>query len=178
MTDARAWLISGAVAIAAALALMFLGWTVAAGAYGARIDAVKAQAGEQVETMRAEQAAELAKLGNEYRERERGWANDLQKVAEDGQAEIDQARGDAAAAVRVSVGLRERARILAARCSPAAPGAAPTASGPATEGPGLVLADVFGRADDTAGELAAAYDAARAAGRACERAYDAVRGEQ
>jgi hypothetical protein len=38
-----------------------------------------------------------------------------------------------------------------------------------------VLADVLGRADDRAGELAAALDASRAAGLACERAYDALR---
>lgn len=35
--------------------------------------------------------------------------------------------------------------------------------------------DLFGRADDAAGELAAYADAARLAGQACERAYDALR---
>jgi hypothetical protein len=38
----------------------------------------------------------------------------------------------------------------------------------------MVLADLLSRADERAGELAAAYDRARAAGLACEQAYDAL----
>lgn len=39
----------------------------------------------------------------------------------------------------------------------------------------VVLADLFERADRVAGQLAAAHDQARAAGLACEHAYDAIR---
>lgn len=72
-------------------------------------------------------------------------------------------------------------RRLLDAASSAASGAttdpAATAGGPPTAGPGLVLADVLGRADDTAGELAAAADSARIAGTACERAYEALERE-
>jgi hypothetical protein len=38
----------------------------------------------------------------------------------------------------------------------------------------MVLADLLSRADERAGELAAAYDRARASGLACERAYQSL----
>ena len=46
--------------------------------------------------------------------------------------------------------------------------------GKTTTSAGDVLSDVLSRADKRAGELAAAYDQSRAAGLACERAYDAL----
>ena len=39
----------------------------------------------------------------------------------------------------------------------------------------MVLSDLFQRADQRAGELAAAYDRARIAGLACERGYENLR---
>ncbi|PZP52107.1 MAG: DUF2514 domain-containing protein, partial [Azospira oryzae] len=38
----------------------------------------------------------------------------------------------------------------------------------------MVLSDLLARADERAGDLAKAYDAARTAGRQCEREYDAL----
>jgi hypothetical protein len=65
------------------------------------------------------------------------------------------------------------AQTFASRC--VAPGdPAPANGGEATAGPGLVLPKLLGRVDDTAGELAAGLDAARTAGIACERSYDAL----
>lgn len=54
--------------------------------------------------------------------------------------------------------------------------AAAAASQCAADGPALdLLADLFRRADQRAGELAAIADTARARGAACERAHDAAR---
>jgi hypothetical protein len=47
--------------------------------------------------------------------------------------------------------------------------------GQAATGAAMVLSDLFQRADRRAGELAKAYDAARIAGQACERSYDAIK---
>jgi len=38
----------------------------------------------------------------------------------------------------------------------------------------MVLSDLLARADERAGELAAAFDQARVAGQQCEREYDAL----
>lgn len=83
--------------------------------------------------------------------------------------EDDVRRADTAA-----VGLRERARQLAAaaRCAPSRAEAA--AGGPAAEAPGDLLADMLDRLDERAGELARYADQARIAGSLCERAYDAL----
>jgi len=99
----------------------------------------------------------------------------LETIRHDAQTSIAQARIDAAVAARAAGSLRQRAAELATACDRgfAADPAAAAGSAPAA-GPGLVLADVFGRADNAAGELAAAYDQARAAGLACERAYDSL----
>ncbi|MBF5006827.1 DUF2514 family protein [Diaphorobacter caeni] len=108
-----------------------------------------------------------------FRATESTWRTRIDKEARDGQTRIDLARRDAAAA------LTERERLLAevARYRAAAraaqhPGAAP--SGPATGDALDLLADMFTRADERAGELAEFADAAHAAGLTCERSYDAL----
>jgi hypothetical protein len=97
-----------------------------------------------------------------------------QEIAHEAQTQIDQARADAATAAVVADGLRRAAGAAATRgcAAPSNPAAAP--AGPPDPAAGLVLADVLGRADQAAGELAAAADAAHAAGAACERAYGAL----
>ena len=52
--------------------------------------------------------------------------------------------------------------------------AAAVASGPPTEAAVQVCADMLGRVDERAGELAAFADASRVAGQACEREHDAA----
>lgn len=99
----------------------------------------------------------------------------LQEIADAANLDAARARDDAAAAARAAGGLRQRAAQLAAGCgATAGDPAAATGSAPAA-GAGLLLADLLGRADDRAGGLAAYADQARAAGIACERAYDSLR---
>ncbi|QOW12262.1 hypothetical protein S96127_4431 (plasmid) [Yersinia pestis] len=57
-----------------------------------------------------------------------------------------------------------------APCHPATPGAGQTAGSGA-----VLLAELFRRADERAGELAAAADEARTRGLACENAYNALK---
>ena len=93
------------------------------------------------------------------------------------QAAIAAAHADAARARTAATGLRRdlasfiethrhraQAATAAGQCAPD-----DTAS--------MVLADLFQRADDAAGELAAAFDEARARGLGCEASYGAVAGE-
>ncbi|MGV8823953.1 DUF2514 family protein [Methylibium petroleiphilum] len=102
-------------------------------------------------------------------------ADEQQEVIRNAEKQQAQARADALAADAAARRLRDRAAQLAAACGPAGPHPAPPGAGEATAGAGLVLTDVLGRSDDTSGELAEAFDAARGAGLTCERAYDALR---
>jgi hypothetical protein len=83
------------------------------------------------------------------------------------QTERDRARADAG---RAADRLRNAATALARTCE----GANTADVGAPTGDPIAVLADVLGRADKRAGELADIADARYIAGRACERAYDAL----
>lgn len=85
------------------------------------------------------------------------------------QALVDLRRADAAARV-----LRERAEQLAAaaRCAAGDPAAA--AGGAPATAPADLLADMLGRLDHAAGELARYADDARIAGQLCERTYRAL----
>ena len=108
-----------------------------------------------------------------FRTTETDWRNQIDKEAEDGQTRIDLARRDAAAA------RTERERLLADVARYRAAARAASGSGAATSGPTTgdaldLLADLFSRADQAAGELAEFADAAHAAGLACERSYDAL----
>lgn len=100
----------------------------------------------------------------------------IEEITNESKKQIEQARADAAAADAVADGMHEQARRLAARgsqCTGNTTTADRSQAARATDA--VVLADLFRRADAAAGRLAAAYDRARAAGLACERAYDAVR---
>lgn len=83
--------------------------------------------------------------------------------------EADARRADAAA-----VGLRQRAQQLAAAARCPTSDSAPASSSPAASAPGDLLADMLGRIDEAAGELARYADQARIAGQLCERAYGAL----
>lgn len=101
----------------------------------------------------------------------------LQEIVDDATQTRDRAAADAAGA-RAALDRLRRAAVAAATTSPdtgagpADPAAA--ASCPAAAGPGLVLSDVLGGVAGRAVELGAAFDQSRAAGLACERAYDAL----
>lgn len=86
-------------------------------------------------------------------------------------AKVAQADARVADAARRELLARLTAFVNASR----RPGdSAPIGGSEATRDPIVVLADVFSRADARAGELAATLDAARVAGQACERSYDAL----
>ena len=110
-----------------------------------------------------------------YREIEAQRSAAHQEIVNDARTALNLARRDAGRAAVAADGLRRAAARAAAACGGAPTGDTAAADGgEAAAGPGLVLADVLGRADGAAGELAAALDASRAAGLACERAYDAL----
>lgn len=97
-------------------------------------------------------------------------ARQQQKDAEDASKKRDQARADAAAAASIADGLRKQVAELIERSR----GSAASARGPATGNALDLLADVLGRADERAGQLAEYADRARIAGQQCERDYDAL----
>lgn len=122
-----------------------------------------------------EQAAELATARADAviaaREAEQRRQADIERVRQDAEKQIANAERDAVAADAVAVGLREQASRLALRASQCARHSGSAQSGDAAGQPAVVLADLLSRADARAGELARAYDRARAAGLACQRAY-------
>lgn len=139
--------------------------------------------GEQTERLEwqakwSRQAAELADAKAKnlelVREEEQRRQDEIEKVRRDAEQDIARAEADAAAANTVAGSLREQARRLASRASQCAGNPGTAQGGQAAGQSALVLADLLSRADARAGELAAAYDRARAAGLACERAYDAL----
>lgn len=83
---------------------------------------------------------------------------------------------DAAAARVAAGGLRDAARAAAARSCVTAGNPAAASGGTPAEPASLVLPYVLSSAADRAVELAAAADAAHAAGSACELAYGALTG--
>ena len=125
-----------------------------------------------------EEATRLAtartKAELEAREEELRRQAEIDEVREHAQEQIAQAQADADAASLESGRLREQARRLAARASQCASNPGAAQGGPAAGHPAMVLADLLSRADERAGELAAAYDRARASGLACERAYQSL----
>ncbi|MBR8301373.1 DUF2514 family protein [Burkholderia dolosa] len=119
----------------------------------------------------AEQARQIGDLTAERNEIRRQLAAQ-QEIATDAAKERDQARRDAAAADGAADGLRKQVAALVAD----ARRAAASAGGPATGDALDLLADVFGRTDDAAGELAKIADERGIAGQQCERSYDALSG--
>lgn len=123
----------------------------------------------------SEQSAELATVRANAeiaaREAEQRRQADMDKVRQDAEKQIANAERDAAVADAAAVGLREQARRLALRASQCASHSGTAQSGDAAGQSAVVLADLLGRADARAGELARAYDRARASGLACQRAY-------
>ena len=109
------------------------------------------------------------------REEEQRRQASIDKVRDDAEKQIARAESDALAARDAADGVLEQAKRLAARAGKCPSNPTATQSGATAAEPSVVLADVLGRADARAGELAAAYDRSRSAGLACERAYDALR---
>ena len=132
----------------------------AVGVFNAAAAAAERKAREQSETYRA-------------KEKELRDAHD--KIERETQAALAAATAGADRAVAAGQRLRrELADYLTAHRERATAAAAANQCAP--DGPALdLLAELFRRADQRAGELAAIADTARARGNACERAYDAAR---
>ncbi|WP_265432597.1 DUF2514 family protein [Aeromonas salmonicida] len=128
------------------------------------------------------QSAELAEARAQnvqlVREEEQRRQRAVDKVRQDAEQQIAQVETDAAAASAVAAGVLEQARRLATRARHCVNHSGAAQSSDAAGQPAVVLADVLGRADARAGELARAYDRARAAGLACESAYLSLSGQQ
>ncbi|MGT2427905.1 DUF2514 family protein [Cupriavidus basilensis] len=153
----------------AAAALFAAGWAV----NGWRKDAELAElTAGQAQERRNEAYAQVKAVDQARLEEQRRTAAQTE-IANDATKKLEGARADLAAANDVSGRLRQRIADLLAASRAAGNPAAAGGSAP-TEDPIGMLADVLGRADHRAGILAEYADAARIAGQACERAYDAL----
>jgi hypothetical protein len=167
----RAWRLAVLLAVAAA------GWW----EHGRWHAAELAQLRTEVAQARAKHAADRAAWADGARQASEAFrAEEIRRTAAH-QEIVDaattakaRAQRDAAAARAALGSLRDTAGAAAARACPATGDPAAAGSGPPAEPAALVLADVLSSAADRAVELAAAADAAHAAGSACERAYQAL----
>ena len=126
---------------------------------------------EQIGTL--ERAARAA--SEQYRTKEHEWALALGRIGRDAETQIGKARSAAAVADAAAVGLRaDYARAVAAYRDLAASTAADANAGPATDQAGDLLANVFGRIDQAAGDIARYADEAGFAGQACWAAGQAL----
>lgn len=152
------------LALAGSLACLWLAYS-----HGASVTATEWQG--KWDKQATELATARADAVNAAREAEQRRQADMDKVRQDAEQQIANAERDAAVADAAAVGLREQAARLAKRASQCASHSGTAQSGAAAGQPAVVLAELLGRADARAGELARAYDRARASGLACQRAY-------
>ena len=160
--------------IALMLAIGVCGWWLYHSGYQSGADAKELEWSAKWNKQAEQQATAKAKATMEAREEEQRRQASIDKVRDDAEKQIARAESDALAARDAADGVLEQAKRLAARAGKCPSNPAATQSGAPAAEPSMVLADVLGRADARAGELAAAYDRASAAGLACERAYDSL----
>ncbi|WP_168735169.1 DUF2514 family protein [Pseudothauera rhizosphaerae] len=170
-----AWLKTNAL-LAALLAL-----AVVASAAGVQTLRLAGEQRDHADTLRRH-AQELAALGDAARQatedaraEERRRYTALQEIVDGTRTELDAARADAVAAAAAGERLRQRLAAITAGCRGAGSDPGATAGGPAASSAADLLADVQRRLDAAADGIARHADAAEAAGRACERAYDALK---
>lgn len=161
--------------IALMLAIGVCGWWLHHSGYQSGADAKELEWSAKWDKQAEQLATAKANAELKAREEERRRQASIDKVRDDAEKQIARAESDALAARAAADGVLEQAKRLAARAGKCPNNSAATKSGSPAAEPSVVLADVLGRADARAGELAAAYDRSRAAGLACERAYDALR---
>ncbi|ALD90783.1 hypothetical protein CR3_1554 [Cupriavidus gilardii CR3] len=150
------------IAAVAALALAFLA--------GSEFTARGKDA--EIAEIRRAAAVDQVKAADRARAEEQRRIAAQSEIANAAKQEADKARADARAADAVAGQLRQRVAELVAASRAGNPAA--TSGSEAAGDPLGVLADVLSRADRRAGILAEYADAARIAGQACERAYDAL----
>jgi hypothetical protein len=138
----------------------------------ARTDAAKAR--QELAEYRAT-AAESGRLAERaQRTQEQTWRTRVDGVIQDGQKQIAAARADADDAARAAGGLRNQLATFRAAVRAASAAPAVAQRGPAAADPLDLLADLFGRADTRAGDLARIADERGTAGTICERHADAT----
>lgn len=110
------------------------------------------------------------------RAREQAYQLSINKVVQDGQRTIDQLTADAAAERASRNGVQLEADKLAARLAASQAGghSCTAATSAAATRAVMVLADVFKRADERAGDLAGYADQIHARGMTCQQAYGAL----
>ena len=123
----------------------------------------------QIAQIETDQAQALTAAIQQARAEEQRRQIALEGIRKDAHEQIAIAVADAAAADTAAVGLQQQVDRLAARRCPTS-----TAGSPAADPAGLLLADLLGRIDKRAGELAETADRARIAGDACVKAYRSV----
>ena len=130
--------------------------------------------GEQIAEINAAQAQAVTDAVTQARAEEQRRINTLEVIANDTRSKLDAAHADAATARTAAASLRQQLADYRTRnaCRPAV-----TGGGTPAEDPLYLLSDLLSRADERAGELAEFADRAHIAGRACEAAYDSLRGE-
>ena len=123
----------------------------------------------QIAQMQADSAQELTAAIQQARAEEQRRQVALEGIRKDAHEQISTAVSDADAARVAAVGLQQRVDRLAARRCPSV-----TDGSPAADPAGLLLADLLGRIDQRAGELAAHADRSRIAGEACVASYKSL----
>lgn len=149
-----------AVIAAAVVAAFLAGWV----GNGWRLRA-------EMDRREAAQADAAAVALKKAREEDNRRTNALLETLNAAHADLARALSDRDRARAASDSLQQRARALAATCTGRA---ASAGAGQAAQGAGDLLADVLGRIDQAAGDIAAHADRAVIAGKACERAYDGL----
>lgn len=137
----------------------------------------EARAAWAVERERLVQAA--LKESEKVRQLEADWRDRQSEVQKNAQERIRAAAADAARARDAVDVLQQRAKVLAAQCSPSRDQAGPDPTfaerGAAAADPGTVLTNMLRGVAAAAAELAAVADARGAAGVACEKAYGVLK---
>ncbi|WP_175710364.1 DUF2514 family protein [Burkholderia ambifaria] len=150
--DPRVWLVVNAAVVV----------SLAGGYFKGRADGVRT-------TTAVAQAEQIAAINAARAEEQRRTAAQ-QEIAKDANQQRTAALADAFAARAAAGSLQQRVdQLVAAARHPAA-----AAGGPATGDALDLLAELFGRADERAGELAKIADERGIAGQQCERSYDAL----
>ncbi|KVX52976.1 DUF2514 family protein [Burkholderia stagnalis] len=153
--DPRIWLVVIAGVVAGSAGGYFKGYR------DADQSATVADQVQQIDDLKAER--------DEFRRRSAA----QQEIATHAAKERDQARVDADAAASAADGLRRQVAALVADARRTAAATGGSSAGDALD----LLADVLGRADTRAGELAKIADERGIAGQQCERSYDALTAE-
>ena len=124
----------------------------------------------------ADDATALATRQAEAREEEQRRQGEVDEIRKQARQQLAGVQADADRARAASRGLHDKADKLARQLAERgrACGAGTTGRGETETSGAVLLADLFRRADERAGELAREADEARARGLACEAAYGSI----